>query len=219
MGAIGPWHVGVRSPVPGPAAPPGALGRGPAARSGQRFPRPEPPPAPSPGVIAPSSRAKRAGEKRDFGLSVPHCLEHPPAPAPQRVEEFSERPPKPPQKKSFSKKRARERRERKKEQKMLTNEQKTTFGNASRLPALLSRSRRVPSPRQLRATGSELPRTGENPPAAPSPPAPPAPLPLLYYFYTRVFPSWPGKPQPSVKYVFKTLRSEAWKCVSQRLRG
>lgn len=48
---------------------------------------------------------------------------------------------------------------------------------------------------------------------------PPAPSPLLYYFYTRVFPSWPGKPQPSVKYVFKTLRSEAWKCVSQRLRG
>lgn len=58
--------------------------------------------------------------------------------------------------------------------------------------SLLPGSRRVPSPRQLRATGSELPRTGVNPPGRRLPP-PPRPLRLCCIIFTPVcFPAGPA---------------------------
>lgn len=66
--------------------------------------------------------------------------------------------------------------------------------------------------------GPPLPPAGVNPP--PPPPPPLRPLRLCCIIFIPVcFPAGSAEPQPSVKYVFKTLRSEAWKCVPQRLRG
>lgn len=77
----------------------------------------------------------------------------------------------------------------------------------------------LPAPRSPPAAfgAAASSRRGKSPPP---PPPPLRPLRLCCIIFTPVcFPAGSAEPQPSVKYVFKTLRSEAWKCVPQRLRG